>query len=107
MRALLFPVLLIHRPHLRDPKDSHPFREITMKTRQRAALVLFLVMMAICQAGPAMAANGALKFSFKYKDPITGVSQNLSSGFTYLHNASKSPPMEKFFTKADQILAGA
>lgn len=55
-------------------------------------------------AGLAEAANGTLKYAFKYKDPTTGVETNLSYGYVYLRDAAKSPPMEKFFSKADYIL---
>ena len=53
-----------------------------------------------------LAQAGTLTFSFKYRDPATNVESNLNDGFVYLHNASKPPPMEKFFSKADYILSG-
>lgn len=49
------------------------------------------------------AGTGTLKVAFKYKDPSTGVEQNLNYGFIYLRDAKNPPPMEKFFSKADII----
>ena len=74
-----------------------------MKTKQRAALILFFAMLTIFSVGLAEAATGTLKYTFKYKDPTTGAISNLPSGFVYLHDATKPPPMEKFFSKADYI----
>ena len=53
--------------------------------------------------GLADAAPGTLKYTFKYRDPATGIETNLPYGFVYLHDASKPPPMEKFFSRADYI----
>ena len=53
--------------------------------------------------GLVEAANGTLNVRFKYKDPATGVERFLSNGFVYLHSATKPPPMEKYFSKADYI----
>lgn len=74
-----------------------------MKTKPWAVLSLcaLLTMFAVSLA---QAADGTLKFAFKYKDPATGVETNLSSGYVYLRDATKSPPMEKFLSKADYIL---
>ncbi len=58
-------------------------------------------MFSVC---PAEAGTGTLKANFKYKDPATGIIQNLTYGYIYLHDATKPPPMEKFFSKADYIL---
>ena len=68
------------------------------------ALISLCVMLSIFSVGFADAADGTLKITFKYKDPTTGVEQFLNNGFIYLHAATKSPPLEKFFSKADSIL---
>ncbi len=72
-------------------------------TKQLAASLLFALMItfSVCPAG---ADTGTLKANFKYKDPASGAIQNLSNGYIYLHEATKPPPMEKFFSKADYIL---
>ncbi len=75
-----------------------------MKTTRLATLLLSFALMSIFSVCLAEAGTGTLKANFKYKDPATGVIQNLSNGYIYLHNATKSPPMEKFFSKADYIL---
>jgi len=74
-----------------------------MKTKLWAVLVSLFATTTIFSAGLAEA-NGTLVGTFLYKDPTTGVVQNLVSGFFYLHNATKPAPMEKFFTQADFIL---
>jgi hypothetical protein len=79
-----------------------------MKTKLWTTLISLCVMFAIFNAGLAEGAGtGTLKFTFKYKDPTTGVDTNVGSAFIYLHNATKPPPLEKFFSKADQILWGS
>lgn len=74
-----------------------------MKTIRWAVLVLIGANLGIFSVGPTEAAAGTLKYTFKYKDPTTGVVTNLTNGFVYLHDASKPPPMEKYFSKADYI----
>jgi hypothetical protein len=75
-----------------------------MKTRSWAAIIPLCAIVVMFSVGSAAAANGTLKLTFKYKDPTTGVEQNLNSGYIYLHDAAKPAPMEKFFSKADYIL---
>ena len=75
-----------------------------MKTRQGATLIFVVLMMTLFSICLAEAGTGTLKTTFKYKEPTTGVIQNLNYGYIYLHNATKPPPMEKFFSKADYIL---
>ncbi len=75
-----------------------------MKTRQGTTLILVLAMTTLFSVCLAEAGTGTLKGNFKYTDPATGVIQNLSYGYIYLHDATKPPPMEKFFSKADYIL---
>lgn len=75
-----------------------------MKAGQRATLLLSLALIIMLSVCVAEAGTGTLKANFKYKDPATGSIQNLSYGFIYLHSATKPPPMEKFFSKADYIL---
>jgi hypothetical protein len=74
-----------------------------MKTIRWAVLVLICAILSMFSISLAEAATGTLKYAFKYKDPTTGVVTNLSYGFVYLHDASKPPPMEKYFSKADYI----
>ncbi len=78
-----------------------------MKTRQWAALIPLWAILTMFSVGLAEAANGTLKLTFKYKDPTTGVDQDLNYGFIYLHDATKPAPMEKYFNKADYILSGS
>ena len=59
-------------------------------------------MLTMFSVGHAEAATH-LKYTFKSKDPATGVVTNLSYGFLYLRDATKPPPMEKYFSKADYI----
>jgi hypothetical protein len=79
-----------------------------MKTKQWVAhlslCALFCVL--LFSAIFSEAATGTLTVTFKYKDPATGVEQNLNYGFIYLHDATYPAPMEKFFSKADYILGG-
>ena len=74
-----------------------------MKTKRWAMLTLICAVTIFYSAGLVEAANGTLNVRFKYKDPTTGVERFLSNGFLYLHSATKPPPMEKFFSKADYI----
>jgi hypothetical protein len=75
-----------------------------MKTKLWAAIIPLCALVVLFSFGSAAAANGTLKLTFKYKDPATGVEQNLSYGFIYLHTAARPAPMEKYFSKADYIL---
>lgn len=70
---------------------------------KRGVSFAVLAMLVLLSAQLALAA-GSLKGTFKYKDPATGTEQILEYGFVYLHSASKPPPMEKFFSKADVIV---
>jgi len=74
-----------------------------MKANRCSVLVVITAVAIICSAGLAEAANGTLKVVFKYKDPTTNVERFLSNAFVYLHSATKPPPMEKYFSKADYI----
>jgi hypothetical protein len=78
-----------------------------MNIKRWVAPVLFCALLAILMSSRAEAADGTLKVTFKYKDPTTGVDQNLNSGYIYLHDATRSAPMEKFFSKADYIFGPA
>lgn len=78
-----------------------------MKRKHWAALALSFAILTMFCVGLAEAANGTLKFTFKYTDPSTGVVTNVTRAFVYLHDGTKPPPMEKFFSKADQILSGS
>src|SRR6266498_3670694 len=77
-----------------------------MKMRQLAAFISFCAMLTMLSVGLAEAANGTLSATFKYRDPATGLDQNLNYGYIYLHDATKNAPMEKFFSRADYILGG-
>lgn len=75
-----------------------------MTTKRWAALFSLCALLMMFTAGLAEAAGtGTLKYAFKYKDPATGVETGLPYGFVYLHDATKPPPMEKFYSKADFI----
>ena len=75
-----------------------------MKTKLWAVLISLFAMLSI--VGLAEAGNGTLTFTLKYKDSA-GTVTAVPSAFVYLHNAAKAPPMEKFYSKADQILSGS
>jgi hypothetical protein len=74
-----------------------------MKMKRWAMLTLICAVTIFYSAGLVEAADGTLKVRFKYKDPTTGVEQFLSYGYVYLHSATKPPPMEKYFSKADYL----
>lgn len=78
-----------------------------MKILKTAVYLALCAIAVILSSGLAEAANGTLVASFKYRDPVTGVVTNLNNAFFYFHDASKPPPMEKYFSKADQILWGS
>jgi hypothetical protein len=50
----------------------------------------------------AHAANGTVRVTFKYRDG-SGIEQPLSSTYLYLRQGSETPPLEKYFKKADYI----
>jgi hypothetical protein len=77
-----------------------------MKTKQWAALIPLCATLTMFSVGSAEAATGTITFTLNYKDPITNVVTPVGRAFTYLHDATKPPPMEKFFSKADCILWG-
>src|SRR6266511_3224439 len=74
---------------------------------KRVALIALFAIVTIFSVDMADDGTGTLKFTFNSKDPVTGVITSVGSAFTYLHDATKPPPMEKFFAKADQILWGS
>jgi hypothetical protein len=74
-----------------------------MEIKRWVAHLSFCALLTMLPLDFAEAATGTLKFSFKYKDPITGVVSNLPDGYVYLRDASKAPPMENTFSKADYI----
>jgi hypothetical protein len=74
-----------------------------MKSNRWVIFILISAVTVICSVGPAEAANGTLKVVFKYKDPATNIERFLPNAFVYLHSATKPPPMEKYFSKADYI----
>jgi hypothetical protein len=78
-----------------------------MKMKLWAVLISLFAITSMFSADPANAGTGTLKFTLKTKDPATGVESYVGRAFTYLHNSTKPPPMEKFFSKADQILWGS
>ncbi|HEX9079569.1 MAG TPA: carboxypeptidase-like regulatory domain-containing protein [Desulfuromonadaceae bacterium] len=78
-----------------------------MKILKTGVLFALCAMMVIMSGGGAEAANGTLTATFQYKDPATGNVTNLTSAFFYFHDATKPPPMEKYFSKADYILWGS
>ena len=51
--------------------------------------------------------GGTLKFTLKSKDPATGITSSVLRAFTYLHAATKPPPMERYFARADYIFGPA
>jgi hypothetical protein len=76
---------------------------VIMKMKLWAVLISLFAITSMLLPGPADAATGTLKYTFKYRNPDTGVEANLPWGYVYLHDASKPPPMEKFFSRADYI----
>ena len=74
-----------------------------MKINRYVALVSLCALLTIVFLGLAEAATGTLNFTFKYKNPTTGTISNLDYGYVYLRDASKPPPMESLFSKADYI----
>ena len=59
--------------------------------------------MLLLSADLSYAGTGALTGKFLYKDSA-GNDNPLTYGYVYLHSATKPPPMEKYFSKADYIL---
>jgi hypothetical protein len=78
-----------------------------MRMKLCAVLVVISTLLIMVTAGLAEAANGTLTFYLKTKDPTTGVESPVLRAFLYLHDATKPPPMEKYFSAADYILWGA
>lgn len=74
-----------------------------MNSKRWVALLALIAMLTVVST-MAQAADGTLQVTFKYKDPTTGVEQNLNYGYIYLHSAANGAPMEKFFTRADVIV---
>ncbi len=75
-----------------------------MTTKQWATLFSLFALLTMFAAGLAEAAGtGTVRYAFKYKDTATGVEKKLLNGHMYLHDASKPPPMEKFYSRADFI----
>ncbi len=70
--------------------------------KQWMAFVFFFAVLTVFSIGLAEA-QGTLTVTFIYQD-ASGVAQPLSSAYVYLHDGSKSPPLEKYFTPADYIL---
>ncbi len=64
------------------------------------ALCSFMIVMAI--SSNSLAGSGTLTVTFKYRDS-NGVEQPLSSAYVYLHDASKKPPVEKYFVSTPYI----
>jgi hypothetical protein len=60
----------------------------------------FIMIMAL--SSNSLAGSGTLTVTCKYKDN-NGVEQPLSSAYVYLHDASKKPPMEKYFVNTPYI----
>jgi len=93
--------------HEKRPETIVSTRENLMKTAHIMVLFSLCVISIICSVSTAAAGNGTLIFSFQYKDPVTAVVTPVPTAYVYLHNATKPPPMEKYFSMADQILWGA
>lgn len=74
-----------------------------MERRLLVATLFFAALFTLMSSGFAQAANGTVKYTFKYKDPATGAETQLLNAFLYLRSAAKPPPMEKHFSKADYI----
>jgi hypothetical protein len=73
-----------------------------MKSRTFTLLISFFA--ALIMASVAEAGTGTLKLTFLYKNPATGIDTKLTKGYVYLRSAGQSPPMERFYSKADYIL---
>jgi hypothetical protein len=75
-----------------------------MKTKQWVILVSLYAIMTMFFVGIAEGAGvGTLTYTFKYQNPTTGTTTNLTSAYIYLHNAANPPPLQKFFSRADFI----
>jgi hypothetical protein len=70
-------------------------------------LLVAIAMLSMIAVSPAEAAVGSLSYTFKYKNPATGIDQNLSRSWVYLRSTANPPPMEKYFSRADHILWGS
>jgi hypothetical protein len=71
-------------------------------------MVLFslCVILNVWSVNFAEAGTGTFKFTFKYQDPATGLVTAIPTAYVYLHDAAKPPPMEKYFSMANEILWG-
>ena len=65
------------------------------------ALCSFVIVMTISSNSLA-GGSGTLTVTFKYKDN-SGFEQPLSGAYIYLHEASKKPPLEKYFVNTPYI----
>lgn len=71
---------------------------------KRLCVCISLILLAsVYWAATALAADGTVKATFKYKD-TAGIETALAYGYIYLHDGSKEPPMERFFSAASYIL---
>ncbi|MBI5441519.1 MAG: carboxypeptidase regulatory-like domain-containing protein [Deltaproteobacteria bacterium] len=76
-----------------------------MSANRRNTLLLASALLVLVSAGSA-AASGTLKYTFKYKNPDTGVEETLLRSWAYVRSASRPPPMEKYLSKPDYVLSG-
>jgi len=72
-----------------------------MKIKHWIILMSVVVLSTMLTIGRAEA-NGTLTLKFQYVNS-SGVAVPLSWAYVYLHDASESPPMEKYFSEADYI----
>jgi hypothetical protein len=76
------------------------YRKAVTPMNKWIALCSFIIGMTI--SSNSLAGSGTLTVTFKYKDN-NGVEQPLSSAYIYLHDASKKPPLEKYFVNTPYI----
>ncbi len=72
-----------------------------MKMKSWIILISIVMLSTMFSLGRAEA-NGTLTMKFQYVGS-SGVAVPLSYAYVYLHSASASPPMEKYFSQADYI----
>ena len=77
------------------------YRKAVLPMNKWIALCSFIIVMTISSNSLA-GGSGTLTVTFKYKDN-SGFEQPLPSAYVYLHDASKKPPLEKFFVNTPYI----
>jgi hypothetical protein len=77
------------------------YRKAVTPMNKWIAFCSFIMVMTISSNG--LAGSGTLTATFKYKDS-SGFEQPLAGAYVYFQDASKKPPLEKYFVNALYIL---